>query len=73
MDGWTTIPWSRLPRQVFKLQKRLYQATRRGTVCTVRRLQRLMMHSWSAQLLAVRRVAQDNRGKRTAGGDGVKS
>jgi RNA-directed DNA polymerase len=67
MDGWNTLPWSRLQRHVFKLQKRIYQATRRDDVCTVRRLQRLLMHSWSAKLLAVRRVTQDNRGKRTAG------
>jgi RNA-directed DNA polymerase len=73
MDGWNTIPWKRIQRNVFKLQKRIYQAARRGDVRTVRRLQRLMMHSWSAKLLAVRRVAQDNRGKRTAGVDGVKS
>ena len=67
------MPWSRLRRHVFTLQKRIDQATRRGDVRTVRRLQRLLMHSWSAKLLAVRRVAQDNRGKRTAGVDGVKS
>ena len=73
MEGGDTIPWSRLQRHVFTLQKRIYQATRRGDVRTVRRLQRLMGHSWSAKRLAVRRVAQDNRGKRTAGGDGVKS
>ena len=73
MDGWNTIPWSRLQRKVFKLQTRIYQATRRGDVRTVRRLQRLMMHSWSAKLVAVRRITQDNRGKRTAGVDGVKS
>ena len=73
MDGWNMIPWRHLQRTVFKLQKRIYQATRRGDVGTVRRLQRLMLHSWSAKLLAVRQVTQDNRGKRTAGVDGVKS
>ena len=31
------------------------------------------MKSWSARMLAVRRVTQDNRGKKTAGIDGVKS
>lgn len=31
------------------------------------------MNSWSAKALAVRRVTQDNRGKKTAGVDGVKS
>ena len=73
MDGWNTIPWTRIQRNVFKLQKRIYQAARRGDVRAVRRLQRLMMKSWSAKLLAVRRIAQDNRGRRTAGVDGVKS
>ena len=31
------------------------------------------MRSWYNRLLAVRRVTQDNRGKKTAGIDGVKS
>src|SRR5215831_1810448 len=73
MYGWNTLPWTRIQRQVFKLQKRIYQATRRHDVRTVRKLQRLLLHSWSTRLLAVRQVAQDNRGKRTAGVDGVKS
>ena len=32
-----------------------------------------MINSWAAKALAVRRVTQDNRGKKTAGVDGVKS
>ena len=31
------------------------------------------MKSWSAKMLAVRRVTQDNQGKKTAGVDGIKS
>ncbi len=73
MDRWDTIPWKKIQRAVFKLQKRIYQAARRGDVGTVRRLQRLLMTSWSAKLLAVRKVTQDNQGKRTAGIDGVKA
>jgi len=73
MDGWNTIPWKKIQRNVFKLQKRIYQASRRGDIGTVRTLQRLLMRSWSAKLLAVRRVTQDNQGKKTAGVDGVKS
>jgi RNA-directed DNA polymerase len=69
---WKTIPWAQVERAVFKLQKRSYQAARRGDVRAVRRLQRLLVRSRSARLLAVRRVTQDNRGKRTAGVDGVK-
>src|ERR1043165_7710323 len=39
----------------------------------VPRLQRLLVNSRSAKYLAVRRVTQDNRGKKTAGVDGIKS
>jgi RNA-directed DNA polymerase len=62
MDGWNTLPWTRIQRQVLKLQKRMYRATQRHDVRTVRKLQRLLLHSWSARLLAVRQVTQDNRG-----------
>lgn len=34
---------------------------------------RTLRTSWSAKKLAVRRVTQDNQGKKTAGVDGVKS
>jgi len=58
---------------VFKLQKRIYQAKSSGNVRLVRRLQKLLSKSWSAKLLATRKITQDNRGKKTARIDGVKS
>ncbi|MGH8055991.1 MAG: reverse transcriptase domain-containing protein [Candidatus Entotheonellia bacterium] len=73
MYAWQDIPWRKVERAVFKLQQRIYRASRRGDVKTVRTLQRLLMKSWYAKLLATRRVTQDNRGKKTAGVDGVKS
>ena len=51
----------------------MYQATRCGDVRTVHKLQNLLSKSWYARLLAVRRVTQDNRGRHTAGIDGMKS
>ena len=69
---WKALPWRKLEQSVFKLQKRIYQASRRGDVKAVHRLQKLLMKSWSARCLAVRKVTQDNRGKRTAGVDGVR-
>jgi RNA-directed DNA polymerase len=71
MYEWKDIPWRKIERNVFKLQKRIYQASRCGDVKAVHRLQKLLMKSWSARCLAVRRVTQDNRGKRTAGVDGI--
>ncbi len=73
MAAWQDIPWMKVHRHVFRLQKRIYQATQDGRVRTARKLQKLLMKSWYARLLAVRRITQDNKGKRTAGIDGVKS
>jgi len=70
---WKDLPWKRIEQQVFKLQKRIYQASGRGDIKTVHKLQRLLLSSWAARCLAVRKVTQDNRGKKTAGVDGVKS
>ena len=72
-DEWHTIPWRTLAVRVFKLQRRIYQATTRGETQKARRLQKLLATSWSAKSLAVRRVTQENTGKKTAGVDGVKS
>lgn len=73
MDEWKDLPWKRIQRQVFKLQTRIYRASLRGDVKTVHRLQRLLMKFWSAKCLAVRRVTQENQGKKTAGIDGLAS
>lgn len=71
--GWKDINWQQAERYVFKLQKRIYSASRCGDVKRVRKLQRTLMRSWFNKVLAVRRVTQDNQGKKTAGIDGVKS
>ena len=68
---WKAIPWRAIDKDVFKLQKRIYQAAKRGDRVVVHRLQRLLIKSWSARCLAVRRVTQDNHGKKTAGIDGI--
>ena len=71
--GWDSIDWQQVDRYVYKLQKRIYAASRHGEIKKVRKLQKTLMNSWSCKVLAVRRVTQDNRGKKTAGVDGVKS
>lgn len=72
-EEWRNIDWHKVERYVFRLQKRIYAASRDGDVKKVRKLQRTLMRSWSSRVLAVRRVTQDNQGKKTAGVDGVKS
>lgn len=70
---WNKINWKKIQRMVFKLQKRIHKAAQRGDVKAMRRLQKTLMKSWHAKLLATRQVTQDNQGKKTAGVDGVKS
>jgi RNA-directed DNA polymerase len=72
-EEWAVLPWRKLEQHLYRLQKRIFKASERGDLKTVHQLQKLLMKSRSARLLAVRRVTQDNQGKKTAGIDGVKS
>src|SRR6184192_4247348 len=72
-EEWAALPWRNLEQHLYRLQKRIFKASARGDLKTVHKLQKLLMKSRSARLLAVRRVTQDNQGKKTAGIDGVKS
>ncbi|NES66370.1 MAG: group II intron reverse transcriptase/maturase, partial [Okeania sp. SIO2D1] len=73
MLEWKDIDWKTAEKNVFKLQKRIYNASKSGNVRLARKLQKLLVKSWSARLIAVRRVTQDNKGKNTTGVDGKKS
>jgi RNA-directed DNA polymerase len=70
--AWNTLPWRKLEQHVYSIQKRIYRASQHGETRKVEKLQKLLMKSEAARLLAVRRVTQDNQGKKTAGIDGVK-
>ncbi len=72
-EEWAGLPWRKLERHQYRLQKRIFKASERNELKTVHKLQKVLMKSRSARLLAVRRVTQDNQGKKTAGIDGVKS
>jgi RNA-directed DNA polymerase len=71
--AWKDVDWKVVEIQVWKLQKRIFRASQSGDVKLVHRLQRLLTKSYFAKLLAVRKVTQDNSGKKTAGVDKVKS
>jgi len=72
-DEWSPTPWRKLERYIFRLQKRIYKAKQRGDKRAGRGLKRVLKRSKAAKMLAVRQVTQDNRGKKTAGVDGLKS
>ena len=70
---WNTINWAKVQRKVFKLQKKIFQAVRSGDKVKAKKLQKLLLKSHYAKLLAVRKVTQDNQGRNTAGIDGIKA
>src|ERR1700735_2587599 len=65
---WYAIHWPTIQRNVRRLQVRIAQATKEGSWGRVRGLQRLLTHSLSGKVLAVRRVTE-NAGKKTPGVD----
>ncbi|NEO91621.1 MAG: RNA-dependent DNA polymerase [Moorea sp. SIO3G5] len=72
-DLWKRQKWKSLRRNLFRLQRRVYKAVQAGDLKKARSLQKLIMKSRAAQLLAIRQVTQLNQGKRTAGVDGKSS
>lgn len=68
---WKAVNWRKVEFAVFKLQKRIYRTSLQGNTKLVRKLQKTLTNSWYAKLLAVRRVTQENKGKNTAGIDGI--
>jgi RNA-directed DNA polymerase len=72
-ESWKNIPWKQFQKTLFRLQKRVYKAVRAGDKRKARSLQKLILKSQAAKLLAIRQVTQLNAGKKTAGIDGKAS
>jgi RNA-directed DNA polymerase len=67
---WQTIQWKQVVTEVRQLQMRIAKAYREGKHGKAKALQWILTHSFSAKVLAVRRVVQ-NRGAKTPGTDQV--
>jgi RNA-directed DNA polymerase len=72
-ESWNELPWKKFRRNLFRLQVRLFKAVRAGDMRKARSLQKLILKSKAARLLAIRQVTQLNAGKKTAGIDGKAS
>lgn len=69
LRDWDDIDWSLVEERVRNLRQRIFRATRRGEWNRVRSLMKLMLRSHSNLLLSVRKVTQENQGKKTPGID----
>src|SRR4030095_6263635 len=68
---WDAVAWRVVEDDVRRLRQRIFTATRAGDLKKVRNLQKLMLRSRANALMAVRRVAEVNAGRMTAGIDGM--
>lgn len=69
LEDWTIIDWRSASKRVRNLRRRIYRATKNAQWNEVRSLMKLMLRSHANLLVSVRKVTQENKGKRTAGID----
>jgi hypothetical protein len=59
---WDYIAWNKIENKVYQTQTRIVKYIRQGKLRLVRKLQRLLRHSYYTILLAIKRVTS-NKGK----------
>ena len=67
---WDAVQWRVVEDDVRRLRQRIFTATQAGDLKKVRNLQKLTLRSRANALVSVRRVAEINAGRKTAGVDG---
>lgn len=68
---WSDVDWTATEAVVRRIQDRIFRAAKAGDGARVKNLQKLLVRSRSAKLLAIRQVTQQNAGRHTPGIDGV--
>ena len=61
---WANIKRKRTELYIFKLQKKIYQASKKNSKLELFRLQKILITFKAAKLKAVRGVTQENRGNK---------
>ena len=67
---WKNINWNSIENDIFKIQKRIFEAEKEGNYRKVNRLSRLLVNDKRSLLYSIKVVTKENKGKRTSGIDG---
>jgi len=67
INAWKDINWSLIDKRILRYQTRIYKATRDGNISKLKCLQKRLLKSLDAKLIAVKRVTTLNTDKRTPG------
>ena len=62
-ESWKNLPWKKFQKDLFRLQKRVFQAVWAGNKRKARFLQKLILKSRAARFLSIRQVSQLNAGR----------
>ena len=68
-EEWQSIDWHNADKRVRNLRRRIFRSIKDGQWNQARSLMKLMLRSYSNLLQSVRKVTQENRGKKTPGID----
>ena len=71
--AWKDVNWTLVQKRNSRQQRRVYKASKDGNKKVVHALQRRIIGSLDAKLLAVRHVTTENKRRNTAGVNGVKT
>ena len=71
--AWKEVDWKLVHKRLSRQQKRVYKASMERNRAKVHALQRRIIGSLDAKLIAVRRVTTENKGRNTAGVDGQRA
>ncbi|MFY2490371.1 reverse transcriptase N-terminal domain-containing protein [Escherichia coli] len=69
--NWNLIDWGKINKEVWKTQCEIFKQSTNKNWSKVQSLQTELLHSKFAKLIAIRKVTQENRGKRSSGVDNV--
>jgi len=70
---WKNTNWREIELRLNIIQNKIYVAKQDNNIAKVKKLQKLVLKSYDLKKLAVRKVTQLTRGKKTAGIDGIKN
>ena len=70
LAAWKDINWPLVDKRILRYQTRIYKAAKEGNISKAKCLQKRILRSTDAKLIAVRRVTTLNKGKTTPGVDG---
>lgn len=68
---WSNIEWHKVRKRITRYQTRIFKASKENNSRKVKALQKFVINSLDAKLLAVKRVTTENKGSKTAGIDKI--